>query len=79
MSNIDNIAHNRFPRQGKDQFKRAEVFFHYDNQHVLLGTIIRDDAEAPWQTVIALVDGRVVLASECQYRPIPDGEEVPRA
>lgn len=79
MGAVENITPNRFPRQGQDQFKRAQVIFHYDNQHVLLGTIIRDDAEAPWRTVIALKDGRVVLADECQYRPIPDGEEVPRA
>jgi hypothetical protein len=36
-----------------------------------LGTIVRDDNEPPWRTIIRLDDGRVVLASECQYSPFP--------
>lgn len=68
-----NIAHDRFPKQTDKQFLRAKVVFHDDTRHQLDGVIIRDDAEAPWQTVIALKDGRVVLAEECQYSPIPDG------
>jgi hypothetical protein len=78
MGVVDNITHDRFPKQGSHQFMRAEVLFHFDTGHRLFGVIVRDDAEAPWRTVIALADGRVVLADECQFRPIPDGEEVDR-
>jgi hypothetical protein len=69
----ENIAHDRFPKQTAHQFLRAEVVFHYDTSHQILGTIVRDDAEAPHRTVIALVDGRIVLGTECQWSPIPDG------
>ena len=74
MGVVENVAHDRFPKQGPHQFLRAEVIFHFDTSHRLYGTIVRDDAESPWETVLALTDGRVVLSSECQYRPIPDGE-----
>lgn len=78
MGVVENIAHDRFPKQGPHQFMRAEVIFQFDPTHRFFGTILRDDAEAPYELVIALTDGRVVLASECQYRPIPDDEQIPQ-
>lgn len=69
----ENITHDRFPKQGTYQFLRAKVVFHFDTSHQFDGTIIRHDAEDPWETVIALVDGRVVLGTECQWRPVEDG------
>lgn len=78
MGAVENIAHDRFPKQGPYQFMRAEVIFHFDTDHRSFGTIIRDDAEAPHVLVIALTDGRVVLGTECQYRPIPDDEQIPQ-
>lgn len=31
------------------------------------GTIVRDDVEAPYHTIISLDDGRYVLTTECQH------------
>jgi hypothetical protein len=36
-----------------------------------MGTIIRDDREAPHLTIIQLDGGRVVMSTECQYAPFP--------
>lgn len=74
MGVVENITYDRFPKQGRHAFQRAEVMFHFDPQHKIGGTILRDDAEEPWVTIIALVDGRLVLSTECQYRPMPGGE-----
>jgi hypothetical protein len=34
-----------------------------------MGTIIRDDMEEPFRTIISLDDGRVILATECMHSP----------
>lgn len=73
MGVVENIAHDRFPRQGPHQFLRAKVAFHFDMAHLLDGVIVRADAEEPFVTVIMLADGRPVLGTECMYQPIPDG------
>jgi hypothetical protein len=72
MGVVENIAHDRFPKQGQNHFLRAKVAFHFDISHQFDGVILRDDAEDPYVLVIALTDGRVVLGTECQYQPIPD-------
>jgi hypothetical protein len=64
------ITATTFPKQGEFLGRRARVLFHYQDPEVL-GTIVRDDNEPPWRTIIRLDDGRVVLASECQYSPFP--------
>lgn len=64
-----NIAHDKFPAQTSLKGARIRVCFHYDTDHVSEGTCIRDDAEAPYETIIALDDGRVVVGAECQYQP----------
>jgi hypothetical protein len=76
MGVVENIAHDRFPKQGQNHFLRAKVAFHFDISHQFDGVILRDDAEDPYVLVIALTDGRVVLGTECQYQPIPDGEQM---
>lgn len=43
--------------------------FNYDASRSVMGTIVRDDHEAPWVTIIALDTGRVVLATECMHSP----------
>lgn len=62
-----NISFGSFPRQGDHLYKRTKVCFNYDTSQLINGTIIRDDREHPFLTMIRLEDGRTVLASECQY------------
>jgi hypothetical protein len=62
-----NLTAGRFPRQGSHHLARVEVCFHYDTSRTFPGQIVRDDAEEPWRTIIALDDGPVLLATECQY------------
>lgn len=69
MGGLNNISHDRMPKQGEYLRRRTRVCFHYDTSHAVMGTIVRDDAEPPFQTIIRLDDGRIVLGSECQYSP----------
>ena len=52
--------------------RKVEVCFHYKADNTISGVIIRDDKESPFRTLIRLCDGRVVLATECQFRALPD-------
>jgi hypothetical protein len=67
MGVVKTISATRWPKQGRWLGKRVRVSFHYDTSQRVLGTIVRDDAEEPHVTVISLDNGRVVLATECQY------------
>lgn len=69
-----NVGVSRFPKQGPWFGRRTRVCFNYDTSIIVMGTIVRDDAEAPWVTLISLDDGRVVLATECQHSPCDPGE-----
>ena len=71
MGIVDNISMNKFPKQGSWLGKRAKVIFRYDDP-IIMGTIVRDDSEEPWRTIISLDDGRVVLATECMYSPVSE-------
>lgn len=64
-----NITLSTFPRQGSFLGKDVKVYFHYDTSTSIPGTVIRDDAEDPFRTIILLSDGRVILATECQFQP----------
>lgn len=72
MGVVKNIRFDQFPKQcrasdfggvGTDVL----VLFNYDTEHKIPGVIVRDDAEEPYVTIIKLLDGRYVLATECQY------------
>lgn len=67
MGVVKNISFGSFPRQGDHLNKKAVVCFNYDTSKTIAGTIVRDDREYPFLTMIRLGDGRTVLASECQY------------
>lgn len=67
MGVVSNISATSWPKQGGHLGKRVRVCFHFDTSHTFPGTIVRDDAEEPWVTIISLDIGRVVLATECQY------------
>ena len=64
---VENVRADAFPRQGSWLGKTVGVCFNYDTSQLLAGVVIRDDAEAPWQTILRLDDGRVVLSTECQF------------
>lgn len=65
-----NIGIDKWPQQGSELGQRAEVIFHYDTSRVLMGTIVRDDSEEPFETMIRLDSGQIVRGSECQYAPV---------
>lgn len=67
MGIVKNVSYNEFPKQGKQLHKRTSVCFNYDTSNQIGGTIIRDDREEPFITLIRLDDGRYVSSSECQY------------
>lgn len=75
MGSIANITFNKYPEQYINNIgKRVAVCYHYDTKHVHFGTLVRDDKEEPYQTIIALDNGRYVLSNECQYRFATDTE-----
>jgi hypothetical protein len=65
-----NISYYKFPRQGNHLNKRAKVCFNFDTKNLINGTVVRDDREEPYLTIIELDDGRYVRSTECQYRVI---------
>lgn len=64
-----NIGLNKFPTQSEWLNLRTKVCFNYSSDEETMGTIIRDDDEEPFTTLIKLDDGRIVDAKECQYSP----------
>ena len=80
MGCIDTITYDKFPKQ-KDknyiypQFKvgsRVKVCYHYDTLKYHYGTIVRDDLEEPFETIIKLDNGRYLRATECQFSYIDE-------
>lgn len=69
-----NVGHDRFPRQGSYAGRRVAVVFGYDTSIQLRGEVVREDAEDPGRMIIRLDDGRYVLSTECQWRPLREGE-----
>ena len=69
MGVVENISADRWPTQGCYLGARVEVCFHYDTSRRFRGIVLRDDAEEPGRMVIQLDNGRVVLATECQFSP----------
>jgi len=74
MGVVENVDYDKFPRQGVFAGRRARVCFRYDTSRAIMGTIVRDDNEEPFRTIIRLDDGRFVLATECMYSPERTGE-----
>lgn len=69
MGVVANIGISLFPKQGKWIGLRTKVCFNYDTEKIIMGTIVRDDLEEPFVTIIKLDDGRYITANECQYSP----------
>ena len=67
MGCVETITAYTFPRQSEYVNRRCEICFHFDRSVRFFGTIIRDDREDPFETLIKLDDGRTIRATECQY------------
>jgi hypothetical protein len=65
MSDYVNISD--YPKQSKTLYHRVKVYFNNEILSQKKGTIIRDDREEPFETIIKLDDGRIVRGSECQF------------
>lgn len=63
-----NIDFDHFPQQSETVGKDVRVCYNFNTRDCHLGKIIRSDSEEPYLTVIRLVNGRVLLDSECQYQ-----------
>ena len=80
MGCIDTITYDKFPKQKDEnytypQFKvgsRVKVYYHYDTLKYHYGTIVRDDLEEPFETIIKLDNGRYLRATECQFSYIDE-------
>lgn len=70
MGCASNVGYNKFPKQGTFLGKKTKVCFFYETDY-LKGVVVRDDAEAPFLTIIRLDDGRYIMSTECQYAPEP--------
>lgn len=69
MGVVASVGFDTWPRQGPWLGKRTVVCFHYDTSRTVMGTVVRNDAEAPFRTVISLDNGRIVLGDECMHSP----------
>ena len=66
MGCIDTITYYKFPKQKDENYKYpefkvgngVEVCYHYDASKCHYGTIVRDDLEEPFETIIKLDNGR---------------------
>ena len=82
MGCVDTITYEKFPKQKDENYKhpkfkvgsRVKVCYHYDTSKYHYGTIVRDDLEEPFETIIKLDNGRYLRAVECQFSYI--NEEV---
>lgn len=67
MGCVETINAFSFPKQSEYVNRRCRVCFNFDTSVFIPGTVIRDDREEPFETLIKLDDGRVLRAVECQY------------
>lgn len=67
MGCVSTITAYDFPKQSQYVNRRCMVCFHYDTSKWIMGTVIRDDREEPFETLIQLDDGRTMRGVECQY------------
>lgn len=52
MGNVYETSYDIFPAQSQRVGRPASVSFVYDLRRILRGTIVRDDLEAPFETII---------------------------
>lgn len=66
MGSHPNIQGGSFPKQGEYLGKKVQVLLGEDPTQYE-GTVVRDDYEEPFLTIIRLEDDRHVLSTECLY------------
>lgn len=71
------IGKDAYPEQFDSVGARVLAAFDYDVANPLPATVLRDDAEEPFRTVLRLDDGRIVMGSECQWSKAPSGAPGP--
>lgn len=75
MGVIENITHNKYPKQSNNLGKKVNICFHYNTENKIEAFIIRDDIEDPGETIFLTLDGRIIRSTECQYQfPDKDAE-----
>ena len=75
MGCVSTITYDNFPKQKDKDYKypkyavgaRVKVCYQYDTAKTHLGTIVRDDIEPPFETIIKLDNGRYLRGCECQF------------
>ena len=80
MGCIDTITYDKFPKQKDENYiyprfkvgSRVKVCYHFDTLKYHYGTIVRDDLEEPFETIIKLDNGRYLRATECQFSYIDE-------
>ena len=77
MGCVENITYEKFPKQSEFMTvgERVEVCYHYDTSKTHKGTIVRNDSEEPFETIIKLDNGRYLRGVECQFSKIPENTE----
>lgn len=83
MGCVNTITYHNFPKQKDVNYKypqfrvgaRVKVCYHYDTSSYHYGTVVRDDIEEPFETIIKLDNGRYLRAVECQFSYLSDEEE----
>lgn len=70
MGVVNTINYEKFPKQGDLLHKRVQVVYEYDTSKCHEGTVVRYDVEEPFKVIFKLDNGRVLLGTECQYRPL---------
>ena len=83
MGCVDTITYDNFPKQKDENYKypqfkvgsRVKVFYHYDTSKYHYGTIVRDDLEEPFETIIKLDNGRYLRATECQFSYVDEASD----
>lgn len=83
MGCVDTITHTSFPRQKDENYKypqfrvgsRVKVCYHYNTKDYHYGTVVRDDLEEPFETIIKLDNGRYLRGVECQFSYTDDVED----
>ena len=80
MGCIDTITYDKFPKQKDENYiyprfkvgSRVKVCYHFDTSKYHYGTIVRDDLEEPFETIIKLDNDRYLRAVECQFSYIDE-------
>lgn len=73
MGCVSTITADTFPAQGDWVGKEVELCFHYKTSETVKGVIVRDDLDAPGETLIKITTGlhtdKIVRGAECQFSP----------